>query len=218
MKLSSAECKALLTDPKVLDCLDEFQRRFYSLYANGMPMSGLAKLTLDDEVLAKKTLALIEQTVWKAAPKLTLPKAANKPESKPREPLRRRAGLTVRETARFLKDARVRDVVGEAEATFYEHYASSNCPMAELIAYVGTSNAVGVRVYAERIENTIIREALSHRLLKSVEPPEPDDDAEYERDRDGDHAKSDRSERMKHFTRAEERGDSLVDQWSKDQG
>jgi len=187
-RLNRNECRTLLTDEKVLECLDDFDKRFYKLYVNGMPMSGLAKLTLEDEGLAKKLLQQIERKIWHAAPKVDPPDIEeSQSEPRPRlKSLRLRAGLTARETAGFLKDDRVRDVAGEAEATFYEQFASGNYPMAKLIAYVGSSNAVGVRVYAERIENFIIREALHHRLLKTVEPPPEDRDAQYERELDED--------------------------------
>jgi hypothetical protein len=54
----------------VLACLDDFERRFYRLRVEGMPLSGLAKLTLGDERLAKLTLANIERKIWLAAPRL----------------------------------------------------------------------------------------------------------------------------------------------------
>ena len=89
----------------------------------------------------------------------------------------------MRETANLL-DGHVRKVVGEAEALFYERYASGNYPMGELAEYVGCTDEIGVRVYAEKIENTIIREALGLKLIKNVEPPPKDSDAQTAREQD----------------------------------
>jgi hypothetical protein len=89
--------------------------------------------------------------------------------------------MTTRDVAKLLKDGRIRKVVGEAEAGFYEMYANGNYPMAELAEYVGTTDDVGVRVYAERIENTIIREALGLKLIKDVEAPPKDEEAKFAR-------------------------------------
>ena len=71
-QLTKNDCRALLTDPKVLEHLDEFERRFYGLHIHGMSMPGLAKLTLGDEKLAKITLKNIERKIWLAAPRGSL--------------------------------------------------------------------------------------------------------------------------------------------------
>ena len=102
-------------------------------------------------------------------------------QAAPVKPLRLRANMSVREVAKLLKDKRIQRVVGKTEAGFYERYASSNYSMAELAEHVGTTDEVGVRVYAERIENTIVREALGLKLITGVEPPPKDGDAQYER-------------------------------------
>ena len=106
------------------------------------------------------------------------------PQPQPVKSLRLRAGLSVRESAKLLQDKRVRKIVGETEAGFYEMYASGNYPMAELAEHVGTTDDVGVRVYAERIEDVIIREALGLKLIKNVEAPPKDEEANYAREDD----------------------------------
>jgi hypothetical protein len=106
------------------------------------------------------------------------------PESKVRS-LRLRANLTIREVAKLVKDKHVRKTVGEACARFYEMFASGNYTLEDLAAYIGTaSDGIAVNVYAEKIENTTIREALHYGLLKTVNPPPKDDAAKYEQEED----------------------------------
>jgi len=67
-------------------------------------------------------------------------------------------------------------------------YASNNYDMAELADWVSCESEVGVRVYAEQVENIIIRQPLHYKLLRDVEAPPEDLDAKYEREKDQDRA------------------------------